>query len=123
MALQDFARGVILINGKRVVLVESFDIEFESGQQPVMCLVEGLTGFTPGAGMTTLNLELNVPIGGPEFPIQKWVVEGTYTTIQQGLGPLAYVGNGKFTNCKVSGSTNQSTKLSCTWTGEISPYE
>ena len=123
MALQDFARGVILIDGKRVVLVESFDIEFESGQQPVRCLVEGLSGFTPGAGMTTLNLVLFVPIGGFEQPVQKWAVEGSYHTIQQGLGPSAYVGTGKFTTVKISGSTNQSTQVNATWVGEISPYE
>lgn len=123
MALQDFARAVVFFDGRQVKLAESWDIETESGQQPILILNEGLGGFTPGAGQVTVGGTLYVPVGGFEEPVQAWCAEGTYHTIQWSLGPDAYVGNGKFTNVKISGSTNQAVQVTFTWIGEKSKFE
>lgn len=123
MALQDFSRPVVFFDQQQVKLAESWDHETDPGQMPVMILNEGLGGFTPGAGKCTFGGTLYVPIGGFEKPVQAWAVEGSYHTVQFGLGPQAYVGIGKFTNVKISGSTTQSVQVTFTWMGEMKAFE
>lgn len=123
MALQDYARSVVFFDGRQVKLAESWDLEIESGQQPILILNEGLGGFTPGAGQTNFGGTLYVPFGGFEEPITDWVVDGNYVTVQFGLGPDAYVGKGKFTNVKISHSTNQAVQVTFQWVGEKKKFE
>ena len=123
MALQDYARAVVFFDGRQVKLAESWDLELESGQQPILILNEGLGGFTPGAGQANFGGTLYVPVGGFEEPVDEWVVDGNYVTVQFGVGPNAYVGNGKFTNVKISQSTNQALQVTFQWVGEKKKFD
>lgn len=123
MALQDFARQVVFFDGRQVKIAESFNFDTESGEQPILILNEGLGGFTPGAGQCTLGGSLYVPVGGFEEPVQAWCATGAYCTVQYGLGPFAYVGEGKFTKVTISGGTNEAVKVDFTWVGEKKAME
>lgn len=117
MALQDYARLVVFLDGKEVKQAESFEHETESGQQPVLILNEGLGGFTPGSGQTNISGTLYVPIGGFEEPVQKYCAEGSYHVFQFGVGAEAVINSGKFTNVKISQSTNQATQVTFSFIG------
>lgn len=123
MSLQDYARPVVLLDGRQVKQVESWDHETESGQQVVLLLNEGVGGFTPGAGQTTISGVLYVPIGGFEEPVQEYCAEGSYHTFQFGLGPKAVINTGKFQNVKISASTNSVTQVSFTFVGDVNSFK
>jgi hypothetical protein len=120
---QDYATGIVLIDGRKLVQVESWNTEIESGQQPVVLLNEGLGGFTPGGGQTNIGLTVFVPIGGFEEPIDDWTVEGSYHTIQIGLGPKAQVTRGKFMNVKIGQSTGDAVKFETQFVGEKKAFK
>lgn len=119
----DFARQVVFMGGQEVKVAESFEFKTESGEQPVLILNEGLGGFSPGAGQCTISGTLYVPVGGFEVPVQQWCAEGLYCEIQYGLGPVAYLAEGKFTEVTISGSTNEPVKVQFTWIGEKKAME
>jgi hypothetical protein len=118
MALNDFGRMVVFLDGNEIKVAESFDHETESGQQPVVVLNEGLVGFTPGAGQCNLGGTIYVPIGGFEDNMQAWAVEGSYHTFQTGIGANSVINRGKFTNVKLSQSTNGSAQITYQFVGD-----
>jgi len=119
----DYARQVVFINGVEATLAESFEMKTESGEQPILILNEGLAGFTPGAGQTTISGTLYVPVGGFQIDVQSFCANGEYVPIQYGVGPVAYVGTGKFTEVTISGGVNEPVKVQFTWLGEKKAME
>lgn len=103
--------------------LSSVEAEFESGQQPVNLLLEGLGGFTPGVGSTTVTIGYVVPIGGLEYPYLKRLHEGAYVDLQLGLGSEALAARGKILNSRISQSTGEAVSGTCTWQGEFSVPE
>lgn len=112
-----------MLDGRQVKQIESIDHETDSGQQIVLLLNEGVGGFTPGSGQTTVSGVLYVPIGGFEEPVQEYCAEGSYHTFQIGLGPKAVVNSGKFQNVKISASTGQATQVSFTFVGDVKAFK
>jgi hypothetical protein len=119
----DYARQVVFINNVEATLAESFEMKTESGEQPILILNEGLAGFTPGAGQTTISGTLYVPVGGFQIDVQSFCANGEYVPIQYGVGPVAYVGTGKFTEVTISGGVNEPVKVQFTWLGEKKAME
>lgn len=114
---------VVFLDGREIKLAESFEHETESGQQLVLILNEGVGGFSPGAGQTNISGTLYVPVGGFEEPVQRHCAEGTYHTFQTGIGPDSVLNRGKFTNVKISQSTNQAAQVTFQFVGEKKPFK
>ena len=116
---QDYANLGVLYNGNPLIQVTSIEIAGESGQQRVELLNEGLGGFTPGSGSTSLTINFVVPIGGTEDTFWNDMVNGTFVTLQVPIGNVDYIGKGKIMNVKISQSTNAVTEGSFTWDGPL----
>lgn len=123
MALQDFARVAVAINGNVLVAVSSVKATWNSGQNRVDLLNEGLSGFTPGSGDVTIDLGFLVPIGGPEEDYTGKCASGEYVTMQVFIGPKDYVGKGKIMTCDIGQSTNAATEGNLQWLGELKPIQ
>jgi hypothetical protein len=122
LALQDYARLVLFVDGTYISQLTSLESEHDSGQQPVNLLNEGLAGFTPGAGHVNVTIGYAVPIGGPEFDYTGKLVVGEYVDLQIGQGSKSFAGRGKITNARHSQSTGGALEGSATWMGELQPY-
>jgi hypothetical protein len=123
MALQDFARLAVAMDGNVLTQISSIKATWNSGQNRVDLLNEGLSGFTPGSGDVSVDIGYLVPIGGMEEDYTGKLVTGTYVTMQLFIGPKDYVGRGKIMTCEVGQSTNATTEGTLNWTGELKPIE
>lgn len=118
MALKDGAKLSIFIDGQYQTQASNVSITTNSGQVRIDTL-EGLAGFTPGSGDTTITGTLNVPIGGLEFDTHTAAAEGGYHIIQVPIGAKTYRGEGKFLDTTTSQGVNANTENSFNWTGEL----
>lgn len=123
MALQDYARFQVYCDGQKQTQVTSLSLRTESGNQVVNLLVEGLAGFTDGAGMCTIEIGYAIPSGGSEFPYQEKCANKEYVTMQFKSGSKVYSGTGKFQDCSENQSTSANAEGSVNWLGEVSPYD
>ena len=123
MALNDYARLPLFLDGTHVTQLTSVEAEWDAGQQRVDLLHEGLGGFTPGSGSVTVTIGFAVPIGGLEYPYLKKLVDGAYIDLQLGVGSEAYAGRGKIMSTRIGQSVNASVEGTATWTGQFSAPE
>jgi len=123
VAQQDYAQLKALFNTSPLLQCTSIDFETESGIQPVQVMGEGLAGFTSGTGMCTVNIGFVVPIGGLEFDFQGICAREEYCSVQLFVGRQNYTGTGKINNVKITGSNDQVTSGTFTWTGPKKPVE
>jgi hypothetical protein len=120
MAMQDYARLWIEIDGIRCSQATSISMETDGGKIEVYTIDNGFAGFTPGPGKCTVTFDYAIPAGGYEVNVQEMCCKPGRHTIQIGVGPLSYVGEGEFTTDKLSMSMKDSTSGSATWVGERS---
>lgn len=123
MALQDYAKLVVLLDGTEIEEVTNIDLKTNGGWMPVKTLKKGLTGFSKSSGEVTLNVQFTVPLGGPEVNFQSKCIEGEYVTMQVGIGAIDYVGNGKIMNVDISQSTDKEISGSFSWMGEVNKMQ
>lgn len=121
MAMQDYARQWVEVDGIRCMQAISISLETESGKLEVYTIDGGFTGVTPGPGKCTITIEYAIPAGGYEVNFQKMVCSVGRHTIQYGTGPLSYVGEGEFMTDKQQQGVKDSASGSVTWVGERSP--
>jgi hypothetical protein len=117
MALQDHARLPVFFNSQYLTEVTSIRVSTDSGQQEVLTL-EGLVGFTQGAGMTEITMKCAVPIGGTEAEFQEICAAGGYCTMQVGIGAKSYEGTGKIMTTDFGQDVNSAADFNVTWKGE-----
>lgn len=122
-ALQDYARIKIFIDGTELVQVTSVRYRTESGNQPVNLLNEGLGGFTPGSGMSSIEIGYAIPLGGQEHKFQQNCANREYVTIQLVIGGETFVGTGKYETTEVSQSASASVEGSASWMGELAAMQ
>lgn len=118
--------GAILsmfIDGTFQMKASNVSITTNSGQQRLDTLAEGLSGFVPGSGDTSISGTSIVPIGGLEFDWHSAAAKGGYHTIQVVIGAKQYTGIGKFMDATTSQSVNSGTEGSFNWTGQLKPLE
>jgi hypothetical protein len=123
MALQDYANVSVIVDGNPLEEVTSLEMTTNSGQQRIDTISKGLAGFTPGAGDVTVSIGFAVPIGGPEEDFQQKCAEGSYVSMQIGIGPADYVGTGKIMSVSESQSVGASMEGTFEWVGELKPRE
>ena len=117
MALQDYAKGYVMMDGNPLAEVTSIERVTESGQQEIETLENGLSGFTPGGGRLRQTIGYVVPIGGTEDTFQKKCVKGSYVQIQCGFGPESTVSTGKIMTDTTSQSVGANVEGSFEWLG------
>lgn len=122
-ALQDYARLATAMNTNVLVQITSIKATWNSGQQRVDLLLEGLAGFTPGSGDVTIDLGFAVPIGGLEEDYTGLLVQGAYVTMQVFIGGKDFTGRGKIMTCEIGQQTNASTEGTLQWLGPIDPLQ
>lgn len=123
MALQDYARLGVAMDSNVLTQITSAKATWNSGQNRVDLLNEGLSGFTPGSGDVTIDLGFAVPIGGTEDDFTGKLVPGTYVTMQIFIGPKDYVGRGKIMTCDIGQSVNAAVEGNLQWLGELNPLQ
>lgn len=119
MALQDYGRLPVFYNGAAITQLTSVEATFNSGQNKVDLLNEGLGGFTPGSGEVTIRIGIAMPIGGTEYAYIENTVDGAFVDLQLGLGAKAYAGRGKIMNSSLHQSVNASVEGTIEWLGEF----
>ena len=123
MALVEYARLPLFLDGTHITQLTSVEAEWDSGQQRVDLLHEGLGGFTPGSGSVNVNVGFAVPIGGVEYPYIKRLHAGQYVDVQLGIGADVLAARGKIMSARVSQSVNASVEGSCSIMCEFNPAE
>lgn len=123
MALQDFARLGLAVDSNVLTQITSLKATWNSGQNRVDLLNEGLAGFTPGSGDVEIDVGYVVPIGGMEDDFTGKLVPGAYVTMQLFIGPKDYVGRGKIITCEVGQTVNAATEGTLHWMGELNPIQ
>jgi hypothetical protein len=123
MAQQDFARLWIEVDGVRCMQATSIDMETDGGKLEVYTIDGGFSGVTPGPGVCKINIGYAIPAGGYEVPFQKHCCSTGRHTIQYGVGPLSYVGEGEFLTSKESMSVKDSASGTVSWIGEKAAVE
>jgi hypothetical protein len=107
------------MDGNVLTQITSIKASWNSGQNRVDLLVEGLAGFTPGSGDVTVDLGYAVPIGGLEEDYTGKLATGTYVKMQLFLGSKDYVGTGKIMTTDISQSVNAGVEGTLQWIGEL----
>lgn len=120
---QDYARLALIMNGDVLVQMSNIKITWESGEQPIELLNEGLGGFTPGSGNVKIEGGFYIPIGGLEEDYVQKLVDREYVTFQVPIGRSDYVGKGKIQTCEISQSTNAAVEGSFSWLGELAALQ
>jgi sporulation protein YlmC with PRC-barrel domain len=123
MALQDGAILSVLIDGTFQGKITNVTINTTSGQIVQETISEGLSGFSPGSGQTTISGTSIVGIGGLEFDWHSASAKGGYHSIQVVIGAKMYTGTGKFMDASTSQSVNAGTESSFNWTGVLKALE
>jgi hypothetical protein len=123
MAMQDYARQWVEVDGIRCMQAISISLETDGGKLEVYTIDGGFTGVTPGPGKCTITIEYAIPAGGYEVNFQKLCCSVGRHTIQYGSGPNSYVGEGEFMTDKQQQGVKDSASGSVTWIGEKSPIQ
>ena len=123
MAQSDYAQGALFVNGSPENQLSSLEITWNSGQQRVDVMNEGLGGFTPGSGDVEVKVGFLMPKNGPTFDYAGFCARGEYVTLQVWFGPLSYSGKGKFLTTSMSQATNANSEGTANWTGELKEPE
>lgn len=123
MALGDYARTGIFIDGQYLVQVTSITRTLANGEQAVYLMNEGLGGFTPGSGECTIGINYVIPESGMEFNFDKAVFDRGYHDVQLAVGAQDYIGSGKFLDAGYSQSSGQTGEGTVNWQGEFAPIE
>lgn len=122
MTPREHVRLAVFVDGTYLVEVTHIEFTTDSGQIRVDTF-EGLAGFTPGSGKTTVKLGLAIPISGQEYPFQEAAADGLLVPIQIPVGPKSFVGLGKFLTVGISQSVNASAEETVDWEGGLSKLQ
>lgn len=123
MALQNYARIKILIDGQEMTQITSAQMTTASGNQVVNLMTEGLGGFTEGSGSVSIEVGYAIPIQGTEYDYQVATATKRFVTVQVVQGSNQYVGTGKFDEDSFSQSSGANAEGTVTWMGELNPFQ
>jgi hypothetical protein len=119
---REHARLAVFVDGQYLIECTSIELGTESGQIRVDTF-EGLAGFTPGSGKTTIKLGLAIPISGQEFPFQETCAAGSLLPIQIPVGQKSFTGIGKLMDVSISQSVNAAADETVTWEGGLTSLQ
>ncbi len=118
-ALNEYLQIPVFYNGAYLEQITSVTLRGENGIQRVELLNEGLGGFSPGSGTTTIEIGFSIPITGQEQDFWDDMESEALVDMQMGVGPKSYAGRGKLENVEISRSTGQAVEGTFNWTGPL----
>jgi hypothetical protein len=123
MAQQDYAVPKLFLNGGPITQITKVTRMVDAQNQPVNLMIEGLGGWSPGAGMSRLEWEAPPPIGGPEFDYEGMCARKDYVEMQLFLGGGSVASLGKIQSVQTEGSVGNPSSMTIVWEGPLQPTE
>jgi len=123
MPQQDYAIPKLFINGAPVTQITKVTRMLDAQNQPIMLMNEGLGGWSPGSGISSIEFDVPVPIGGPEFPYEQMCTSRAYVDMQVFLGGGSVASRGKFQTVQTEGASGSPSSMSIKWEGAFEPTE
>lgn len=122
-AQQDYAVPKLFLNGAPVTQITRVKRMLDAQNQPIQLMLEGLGGWTPGAGISRIEWDAPVPIGGPEFDYEGMCARRDYVDMQVFLGGGSVASRGKIQTVETEGSVGSPTSMALAWEGAFEPTE
>ena len=113
----------VFVNGELRDRVQSMKIELDGGYQDVVCIGQGLVGFSSGAKKCTLDLTEVIRNSGIETECWNWCFNEEWVDLQIGVGAKDFVGTGKVKTTSLSTSTDKPADVTWQWVGEAQLLE
>lgn len=123
--LEQTTKLFLFIDGIKIGRLQNLELSNESGKIRVDDIEQGFSGFSVGAGATTITGSCYVPLGGQaDFDFTSAASQsGGIHEAQFPVGALTYIGEGYFQSAKVAGSINDTTKVDFTFIGQSNALE
>lgn len=124
MAVQsDYALVKLFLNGAPVIQITKITRMLDAQNQPVQLMSEGLGGWTSGAGISSVEWEAPVPIGGSEFDYEGIATRREFVDLQVFVGSRSVASRGKIQTTQLEGSVGNPTSMTIKWEGAFEPTE
>lgn len=108
------AKPTLFADGNvRVGQIQSCSLNMDGKWTPIETL-DGISGFTPGAGTNMISFTVAILDSGPSFPFHSYVHAPDLLTLQFGVGPLALAQKYKILTAEFAGSTGNATTMAVT---------
>ncbi len=123
--LEQTTKLFLFIDGGKIGRLQNLEMENESGKIRVDDIEQGFSGFSVGAGATTITGSCYVPLGGQaDFDFMSASTQsGGIHEAQFPVGDKTYIGEGFFQRAKIAGSVGDFTKVDFTFIGQSNALE
>jgi hypothetical protein len=123
MAQQDYSLVKLFFNGASVTQLTKVTRMMDAQNQPIMLLNEGLGGWSPGSGISSVEWEAPIPLGGTEFDYEGIAHRREYVDLQVFVGSRSVASRGKIQTVQSEGSAGAPSSCSIKWEGAFEPTE
>lgn len=123
MAQQDYALVKLFLNGAAVTQITRIRRMLDAQNQPIQLMNEGLGGWSHGMGISRVEWDAPVPIGGPEFDYEGIAARREFVELQVFVGRASVASLGKIQTTELEGAVGTPTAYSITWEGGLEPVE
>ncbi len=123
MAQQDYALIKLFLNGAPVTQITKITRMLDAQNQPIMLMNEGLGGWSPGSGISSVEWDAPIPIGGTEFPYEELQTSRAYVDLQVFVGSRSVASRGKIQTAQTEGASGSPSSISIKWEGAFEPTE
>src|SRR5687767_3833706 len=121
MAQQDYALVKLFLNGAPVTQITKITRMLDAQNQPIQLMNEGLGGWSPGSGISRVEWDAPVPLGGSEFDYEGMAARREYVDLQVFVGSRSVASRGKLQTVQTEGSSGAPSGMSITWEGAFEP--
>lgn len=123
--LEQTTKLFLFVDGGKIGRLQNLQLENQSGKIRVDDIEQGFSGFSVGAGITTVTGSVYVPLGGQaDFDfLSEATQRGGIHEVQFPVGDKTYIGEGYFDTAKIAGAVNDTTKVDFTFMGQSNALE
>lgn len=122
-AQQDYALVKLFFNGAPVTQITRIRRMLDAQNQPIQLMNEGLGGWSAGAGISRVEWDAHIPIGGAEFDYEGICTRREFVDLQVFVGSQSVASRGKIQTTELEGSVGNPTSMAITWEGAFEPTE
>ncbi len=122
-AQQDYALVKLFLNGAPVTQITKVTRMLDAQNQPIMLMNEGLGGWSPGSGISSIEWDVPIPIGGSEFDYEGMNQRREYVDMQVFVGSRSVASRGKIQTVQTEGAAGSPSSMSIKWEGAFEPTE
>lgn len=124
MAAQtDYALIKLFLNGAPVTQITKITRMLDAQNQPIMLMNEGLGGWSPGSGISSIEWDSPIPIGGTEFDYEGMCQRTEYVDMQVFVGSRSVASRGKIQTAQTEGASGSPSSIAVKWEGAFEPTE